>query len=129
MDKLKHPINLEKMTAEQSIQATIDMWTDMLDTLGEDPGMNHRISFKEHWLFNHGYMADKDEQPVDGNCFLCEYAAINRVAGVCCKCDRCPICWPTHAPYHYCKGSIIDYRKTPIPDILAFLTDKKNWSV
>lgn len=126
MDKLKHPINLGKMTAEQSIQATIDMWTDMMDTLGEDPGMNHRISFKESWLFERGYMAYNDE--VDGNCFLCEYAARNpRNEFIACKCDRCPICWPSHAPYHYCKDRIIDYRKTPIPDILAFLKDKNNW--
>lgn len=128
---LNHPIDLEKMTAEQAIEATIEMWTDMMAKLGENPFTYDRVVFKETWLWEHGYT---EKGPfttniITGNCFLCEYAANNpKNEFVFCKCNRCPIRWPDNTlDFHFCKGSALDYRKAPIPDILAYLKDKKNW--
>lgn len=130
---LNHPIDLEEMTAEQAIQATIDMWTDMMERLGEDPGMRHRIAFKEAWLLDHGYTGSMAlGSVITGNCFLCEYAAKRVIYSAItnCKCHLCPIYWPDrHLDFHFCKGHALDYRKAPIPDILAYLKNKKVWTV
>lgn len=130
---LEHPIDLEKMTAEQAIQGTIEMWTDMMDRLGENPFMRDRFDFKEAWLLDHGYTGDLLPvfgTVITGNCFLCEYAH-NKVicsATTSCKCDLCPIYWPDRSlAFHFCKGHALDYRKAPIPDILTHLKNKENW--
>ena len=128
---LDHPIDLEKMTAEQAIEATIEMWTDMMARLGESPFTYDRVTFKEFWLLDHGYT---EEGPfvtniITGNCFLCEYAANNpKNEFVSCKCNRCPINWPSNSlDFHFCKGPALDYRRAPIPDILEYLKNKENW--
>lgn len=130
---LDHPIDLEKMTAEQAIQETIEMWTDMMDRLGEAPFARDRFAFKEAWLLDHGYIGSKAPgMIIIGNCFLCEYAH-NKViysAITNCKCDLCPIYWPDRLMgFHFCKGRALDYRKAPIPDILAYLKNKEKWMV
>lgn len=125
---LDHPIDLEKMTAEQAIEATIEMWTDMMAKLGESPFTYDRVVFKETWLWDHGYT---EKGPfvtniITGNCFLCEYGD-NKTASVG-KCNCCPIHWPDNSlDFHFCKGSALDYRKAPIPDILEYLKNKENW--
>lgn len=129
---LEHPIDLEKMTAEQAIQGTIEMWTDMMDRLGEDPFMRDRFDFKEAWLLDHGYTerAGIGTTIILGNCFLCEYAhkKVVRGAAASSKCDLCPIYWPDRSlAFHFCKGRALDYRREAIPDILAYLKNKENW--
>lgn len=128
---LEHPIDIGKMTAEQAIEATIEMWTDMMERLGEDPFTGDRFTFKEAWLLDHGYTGGMVlGDIITGNCFLCEYAAKKVIysATTNCKCHLCPIHWPRYSlSFHFCKGSALDYRKAPIPDILAYLKDKKNW--
>lgn len=128
---LEHPIDLEKMTAEKAIEATIEMWTDMMERLGESPSTYDRVTFKEFWLLDHGYT---EKGPfvtniITGNCFLCEYAANNpKNEFVFCKSNRCPINWPSHfLDFHHCKERALDYRKAPIPDILKYLKNKENW--
>lgn len=119
---LEHPIDLEKMTAEQAIQGTIDMWTDMMERHGEVPSMHVRFAFKEAWLWDHGY-----SQHICGNCFLCEY---NDAHSEFCGCDHCPICWPDSSSVFHgcsCRSLALDYRREAIPDILAYLKNKENW--
>ena len=116
------------MTAEQAIEATVEMWTDMMARLGESPSTYDRVTFKEFWLLDHGYTEKRPfvTNIITGNCFLCEYAG-NKTAYVG-KCNRCPIRWPDNPlDFHFCKGCALDYRRASIPDILEYLKNKKNW--
>lgn len=132
-EKIKHPIYLPELTAEQAIQITIDMWTDMMDELGENPTFGSRSDFKDRWILDHGYpSASTWWKPnyVNGNCFLCEYAVRKKLDRGDNKynysrCACCPIVWPTER--YDCKSAALDYRYSPIPDILAYIEDKKNW--
>lgn len=123
---LDHPMDLEKMTAEQAIQGTIEMWSDMMDILGERPSVRDRFAFKELWLVQHGYSDVRFGGIVmSGNCFLCEY---NDEHSESCGCDNCPIRWPdSFLVFNACKSSALDYRRSSIPDILAYLKNKENW--
>lgn len=133
-EKLNHPLDLSEMTAEQSIQATIDMWTDMMIKLGEKPCMVDRFNFKSQWVLDHGYPSAYDwwlPNHVTSNCFLCEYAlrenqrSDTKFNGHRCQC--CPIVWPTETWNCDCKSDGLDYRYAPIPDILEYLKNKENW--
>lgn len=130
---LDHPINLEEMTGEKAIEATIEMWSDMMDIYGEDPCMLDRFDFKETWLLDHGYTRSVYlGDIITGNCFLCEYAGKKVIysATTNCKCHLCPIYWPDRSlDFHFCKGPALDYRRAPIPDILVYLKNKENWTV
>lgn len=135
-EKLNHPLDLSEMTAEQSIRATVDMWTDMMIKLGENPTMTDRFDFKSQWVSNHGYPSAYDydwwsQDHVTSNCFLCEYAlrenqrSDTKFNGPRCRC--CPIVWPTETWDCDCKSDNLDYRHAPIPDILEYLKNKEHW--
>lgn len=133
-EKLNHPLDLSEMTAEQSIQATIEMWTDMMIKIGEKPGMVDRFNFKSQWVSDHGYPSAYDwwlPDHVTSNCFLCEYAlrenqrSDTKFNGPRCRC--CPIVWPTETWNCDCKSDGLDYRYAPIPDILEYLKNKEHW--
>lgn len=131
MDKLKHPIDLDCITPEQAIQGTIEMWSDMLDELGNRPSIGMRNAFKEYWLNEHGYESTYPGiTRVNGNCFLCECAGLMwRKSGYShMRCDHCPIYWPNDEAKlsSRCASDSIDYLKSPIPIILAYLKDENN---
>ena len=133
-EKINHPLDLSKMTAEQAIQATIEMWTDMMIKLGEKPSMSERFNFKSQWLTEHDYPSPYNwmsPNHVTSNCFLCEYAKReilrNDKYNGFCRCLCCPIVWPAETYDCDCKSDGLDYRHTPIPDILEYLKNKKNW--
>lgn len=127
----KHPIDLDHITDDQAIKATIEMWSDMYDVLGEKPDISSRNSFKVRWLNANGYVsAYPGMSSVTSDCFLCECALVKwRKSGYRLpKCSYCPICWPSDQihPRIKCVSDSLDYHLSPLPDILDYLEDKKN---
>lgn len=132
MDKLNHPIDLNHITPEQAIQRTIEMWSDMKDALGETPTAKQRYAFKRDWLLAHGYRNNAFPYyttTVSSECFLCECSEAqwehNGFRYL--RCSYCPIRWPDEGRLiPSCKGNTLDYSRTPISDILAYIQDEKN---
>lgn len=131
MYNLNHPIDLDHITPEQAIQSTIEMWSDMVNTLGEKPDYSSRNTYKKNWVILNGYGSIYPGiTRVTSECFLCECAGIEwRKSGYSkTRCDYCPIYWPddTIHPRSKCVSDSLDYRLSPLPDILRYLKDKKN---
>lgn len=131
MDRLNHPIDLDHITPEQAILATIEMWSDMMDKFGARPSDKQRNWFKEDWLKVHGYASTFPGMTrVNGNCFLCECACVewHKSGYSHIRCEHCPIYWPEDSAKIAvkCSSVYLDYLKSPIPDILAYLKDEKN---
>lgn len=127
----KHPIDLDHITDDQAIKATIEMWSDMYEVLGEKPDFSSRNSFKERWLNANGYVSTYPGMSrVTSDCFLCECALVKyRKSGYRLpKCSYCPIHWPGDQihPTIKCVSDSLDYRLSPLPDILKHLKDKDN---
>jgi hypothetical protein len=132
MDKLKHPINLDNITDEQAINATIEMWSDMLGELYEKPLPSVREIFKKEWLEAHEYVSTYPGiDRVSSDCFLCECAGVKwRNSGYRRnKCDYCPIVWPNDRPRASakCVSNHLDYRRSSLSDILDYLENKEHW--
>jgi hypothetical protein len=123
---------VEALTSEEAIQGTINMWSDMLRDLGENPSEKQRFVYKLHWLTEHGYSFVGPFRMPENECFLCERARIvwMDVIGLSGKCSCCPIEWPekdvidSYEPK--CVGHEVDYRKAPLSDILNYLKDERN---
>ena len=71
-----------KLTKEETIRLHRQMWSDMLEELGEYPSERDRSTFKEAWCVSHKYF------DIGSNCFLCEYAEQENL-----DCDECIIDW------------------------------------
>ena len=127
----KHPIDLDHITDDQAIKTTIEMWSDMYDVLGAKPDHSSRNLFKERWLNANGYVSTYPGMSrVTSDCFLCECALVKwRKSGYRLpKCSYCPIRWPDDSARQgvKCVRDSLDYRLSPLPDILKYLKDKEN---
>lgn len=138
MDKLNHPIDLGHITDDQAIWATVEMWTDMMTTLGKKPEPRLRNTYKQKWLeaneygsiYYPGTTLVSGATLVSGDCFLCERAAVRwHESGYSqIRCCHCPIYWPEDSAKSAvkCSSGHLDYLQSPIPDILTYIQDKKN---
>jgi hypothetical protein len=73
------------LTREEALKLHRQMWTDMQNVLGNDPGIKSREAYKEDWCDKHGF------ENVKNDCFLCEYSHDKSPA----FCYHCPVKWPT----------------------------------
>lgn len=114
---------LMTLTREQALALHHEMWTDMLNTLGENPTQDERANFKYRWCESHGYF------PVEHSCFLCELVRFRderryRLAGTGCDCARCPIVWTNDDSNYSCPcenggDEGVDWRRSAISAVLA----------
>lgn len=130
MSELQHPIELNTLTPEEAIQATIDMWSDMRETLGVIPSPYDRVRFKRQWLLNHKYKEHLFDEVVLCDCFLCHCAGGGSSAMR--MCEKCPIKWPEqdwdcNQDRVSCVCHRVDYQIALLPDILDYLKDENNW--
>jgi len=95
------------LTREEALRLHRQMWTDMQKALGDCPSHEERKRFKERWCREH-----TPEALPRANCYLCEY--IKQIDAGNCN-DSCPIDWG----YFICMYGKVDYRYSPISDILA----------
>ncbi len=95
---------MEKLTREEAINLFRQQWTDMQKELGNCPSWVERAVYKRKWCEAHNFVNCN-------SCFLCEWAVQNNNVG----CDKCPIDWGDVC----CVGGKVDYRYTPISEILA----------
>lgn len=79
-----------ELTREKALELHRQMWTDMMEALGDNPSRPMRNSYKRHWLRKHfpELVNDDDYEIIRHNCFLCEYADASY--GAC----ECLIAWP-----------------------------------
>lgn len=130
MSELEHPIDLDTLTPEEAIQATIDMWSDMKEALGNRPIPFERNRFKRRWLLEHEYKHYIFDDEVFCDCFLCHYAtSVSPDPRVC---ENCPIKWPEHdcdckQDRVACVCHRVDYQTASLTDILDYLKDENNW--
>lgn len=111
-----------KLTKEQALELHMQMWSDMLKALGDNPFPNERFSFKRKWIEEHFPNED-----VDSDCFLCEYARHVTKDPFIIRCYNCPIAWnssirPDCKPGAWLVASsaiAVDFRYSPISVILA----------
>ena len=110
------------LTREQALALHREMWTDMLNTLGETPTQRQRAEFKRNWCKSHGY------SPVEHSCFLCELVIFKDErycqTGTGCDCVRCPIVWTKNDWKYSCpceNGGYegVDWRFSNISEVLA----------
>lgn len=114
---------LMRLTREQALALHREMWTDMLNTLGENPTQEQRANFKYRWCESHGYLG------VEHCCFLCELVRFRDEqwyisSGTGCDCVRCPIVWTDHDSDYSCpceNGGYegVDWRRSNISEVLA----------
>ena len=98
------------LTREEALTLFRMMWTDMQDELGDNPDYDQRCDYKEKWI-----NAKFPCRHVENDCFLCEYVKFKDI----CSCKRCPIDWgATTCQKYYIRGSV-DWRYSPISEILA----------
>lgn len=98
-----------KMSEEMAVRLHRMMWSDMQKELGDNPGPDYRIRFKEDWVSR----MFPDESVVNC-CWLCHYTEHNCSEGIV-KCSRCPIKWPME----HCNVRRYSYLTMPISEILA----------
>lgn len=102
---------MERLTLSEALDLHYQMWKDMRDDLGDEPGFRDREEYKYDWLENHGY--EGDGKPFN-NCFLCEYVT---------TCNNCPIDWNYGEEIVYerilaCEKGENTWYKSPISKIL-----------
>lgn len=111
-----------KLTREQALALHHEMWTDMLNTLGETPTQHERAEFKRKWCESHEY------SPVEHSCFLCELVRFKDQryysSGTGCDCARCPIVWTAHDWIYSCPCENlgqegVDWRYSKVSEVLA----------
>lgn len=104
-----------KLTREEALRLHRQMWSEMKKELGNRPSFEERIGFEDRWCKSHtpGF------NPFC-NCYLCEYVKQMHLG-----CGGCPIEWGTKDG---CVSgeSKIDFRYSPISDILALPERKEN---
>ena len=104
------------LTAEKAYALHIQMWSDMQETLGDNPDYETRYNFRRRWCDSRGYGG------MGNYCFLCEY-----VDGHDKNCSECIVDWSglteeksdidCMSCYKDSGGSI--YEDAPISEILA----------
>lgn len=94
-----------KLTREEALKYHRQMWSDMLNELGDRPNAAQRMMFKCKWCKKHF-----PDEHISANCFLCEYAR---------GCDQCPIKWDVSYDNATCEGFVVNYLFSPISEILA----------
>lgn len=113
---------LMTLTRERALALHREMWTDMLNTLGETPTQRERAEFKRKWCESHGY------SPVEHSCFLCELVRFrdgrHRFTDTGCDCARCPIVWTKNDWKYSCpceNGGYegVDWRHSNVSAVLA----------
>ena len=97
------------LTREEALKLHRQMWSDMQKELGDCPEYGDRMLFKSKWCEER---FPKEE--VNAECFLCEYAV--HKAG---DCRGCPINWGAATCQKYYIESGVDWRYSPISEILA----------
>jgi len=97
------------LTREEALRLHRQMWSDMKEALGDCPSFTDRYYFKEGWCLEH-----TPECIPENNCYLCQY--ISEVGD---SCSSCPIDWGAGPHGCNCVGSRVDYRYSPISEILA----------
>lgn len=105
-----------ELTREKALELHRQMWTDMMEALGDNPSRPMRNSYKRHWLRKHfpELVNDDDYEIIRHNCFLCEYADANY--GDC----ECLIAWPCGRCEDGDKDEDErDWSYMPIPKLLA----------
>ena len=103
-----------KLTREEALKLHRQMWGDMQKELGDCPSLEERKSFKACWCRDH----TPEVIPI-ANCYLCEY--IKQIGAPNCS-NSCPIDWG----YFTCMYGKVDYRYSPISEILALPERKEN---
>lgn len=101
-----------KLTKEQAIKLHKQMWTDMMNSLGDNPTKEERTLYKEKWC-----KINFPNYNIHVNCFLCEYIHSSSTL----TCDDCPIIWPKY----WCKYNNY-YLTAPISEIIA-LPERKTF--
>ena len=104
------------LTREEALKLHRQMWTDMQNDLGNDPGIVARETYKDDWCDEHGF------EDIDNSCFLCEYSSNKSPE----HCYYCPVKWPTWGGKCF-SASLEDgtklggdyYQVVPISEILA----------
>ncbi len=121
-----------KLTREEALKLHGQMWEDMQKKLGENPSIKQRGDFKIDWInfrFKNGSI---DDNSIENNCFLCEYALQTRNEGKMEKdkwsalhgggCLYCPIDWSNGergTRYYACEMEKTTWCDSPISEILA----------
>lgn len=99
-----------KLTREEALIYHRQLWSDMMEVLGDNPPEWSRMSFKSDWCKKHF-----PDEHITNNCFLCEYAFKHNL-DVTHACDLyCPIKWKRRN----CMSGLIYYGNMPIPELLA----------
>lgn len=105
------------LTREKALEKHREMWEAMQKELGDCPGAMERLRFKARWCEEHG------EGDTCNHCYLCqytlgiEYIEIDGCLYVCC--DHCPIDWGRNVQYGCERENEVNYRTSPISEILA----------
>lgn len=112
---------MDKLTKKQALELHRQMWTDMMNSLGENPDPIDRIDFKSDWCKKWCETHDYERECIDCDCFLCECSI---------DCPDCIVDWGKAEDitvpmggYGKCtnpyKGYGRYYLSAPIPLILA----------
>ena len=106
-----------ELTREKALELHRQMWTDMMEALGDNPPRTMRNSYKRIWIAEHfPELVDTYDnyEIIRHNCFLCEYA--NAIYGLC----ECLIDWPCGRCEDGDKDEDErDWSYMPIPKLLA----------
>ena len=98
-----------KLTRGQALELHWQMWADMQKELGDNPSYEKRVNFKAKWCDQHF-----PNEEISACCFLCEYVDRRNV-----DCSCCPIKWNEDDNLDWCSGKGINYKSSPISEILA----------
>ena len=105
-----------ELTRETALEFHRQMWSDMRESLGDNPPRLMRADYKRYWLRKHfPELAEIDSfEIIRNNCFLCEYAGAEY------GCCECLIDWPCGR----CEDGIEDadernWQYMPISKLLA----------
>ena len=103
-----------ELTREKALELHRQMWSDMMEALGDNPSRISRNNYKRQWLRKHFPELGDDCEIIRNNCFLCEYA--NAIYGLC----ECLIDWPCGRCEDGNKDEDErDWSYMPIPKLLA----------
>ena len=106
-----------KLTKGKAIELFKRQWTDMQKELGDTPCSDDREDFKEKWCKEHF-----PNEIIICDCFLCEYDGQQDNGTSSILCHYCPIDWGNNGDgkhYANCENGIVNYKKSPISEILS----------
>jgi len=100
-----------KLTKEQALELHRQMWSDMQNSLGDNPLADEREGYKQEWCEDHF-----PSEYISSYCFLCEYD--DQFEDYFCR--HCPIDWSNGGEDDdSCTNGHFTYDMSPISDILA----------